>query len=328
MDVADFVQTRRERWAELEALLARAEGAGPTSLSVAEVQRLSRLYRAASSDLLWVRARAAPAEVTEYVNALVGRAYTVTYPGQRFEWRRVLSFVAFEVPALFLREWRMVAAAAVVFFAGSIFGAVGVMADSEGQRYLVPEMHAGTDPAARAEHESDAPVAPADQQAAFAAFLFTHNIEVAFLAFALGLTLGIGTVLLMFTNGIMLGSLAQVYAAKGLSGWFWAWILPHGIPELTAIFIGGGAGLMLARGVVAAAPGMSRRASLRREARSAVQLLLGSLLIFVLAGLIEGTISQIHPPKLSVEFKIGFALLVGAAVYAYLLSAAWRRRPA
>jgi uncharacterized membrane protein SpoIIM required for sporulation len=112
-----------------------------------------------------------------------------------------------------------------------------------------------------------------------------------------------------------------------MTGWFWAWILPHGIPELTAICIAGAAGFIVARGL-AAPRGLPRRVAVRKEAISAVRLLLGTLALFVLAGLIEGSISQIHPPKLSVGFKIGFALMVGSGVYAYLLSGFLRRREA
>jgi uncharacterized membrane protein SpoIIM required for sporulation len=88
--------------------------------------------------------------------------------------------------------------------------------------------------------------------------------------------------------------------------------------------IAGAAGFVMARGLVVPR-GLSRRTSLRREAVTAVQLLLGTLSLFVLAGLIEGTISQIHPPRLSIAFKIGFAVVVGSGVYAYLFSAWWRR---
>jgi uncharacterized membrane protein SpoIIM required for sporulation len=194
--------------------------------------------------------------------------------------------------------------------------------DPQASSYLVPADHVSIDPIERAKKQATQEAAAIDQQVAFSSFLFTHNISVAFMAFALGLTLGVGTVVMLFANGVFLGALAQAYAAKGLSGWFWAWILPHGIPELTAICIGGAAGLMLARGL--ASPGrQSRGESLRREARGAVSLLLGTMALFVLAGMIEGTISQIHPPHLSVAFKISFALTVGSVVYAYLTSAFW-----
>ena len=81
---------------------------------------------------------------------------------------------------------------------------------------------------------------------------------------------------------------------------------------------------MIARGLVAPR-GCRGGMALRKEAVTAVKLLLGTLALFVLAGCIEGTISQIHPPRLSVAFKITFALMVGSGVYAYLLSGFWLR---
>jgi uncharacterized membrane protein SpoIIM required for sporulation len=196
--------------------------------------------------------------------------------------------------------------------------------DPDAAPYLVPEQHLKLDPKERAADEADRK-ASVGQQAEFSSFLFTHNIQVAFLAFALGITAGIGTAIMLFGNGVLLGALAWVYASKGMAGWFWAWILPHAIPEVSAICIAGAAGFVIARGLVAP-KGLSRRQAVRKEAVTAVKLLLGTLALFVLAGFIEGTISQIHPPRLSVAFKITFALVVGAGVYAYLLSGFLRRR--
>ena len=323
MDIVYFVDSRRPRWEELERLLDRAEGVGLRALAVAEAQRLCRLYRAASADLLWVRARSGTAEVSEYLNDLVGRAYALTYPGQRVRFADALRFVARGLPEVLKREWRPFAASALLFVAGFGFGYLGMAFDREAAYYLVPEEHQRIDPSRRAEEEAKGEVATVQAQAAFSSFLFTHNIQVAFLCFALGLTAGVGTALMLFANGLLLGALAQAYAAKGLAGWFWAWILPHGIPEITAICIAGAGGLVLARGLLAPG-GLSRRAALRKEAGPAGRLLLGTLALFVLAGLIEGTISQIHPPRLSVAFKISFALVVGVGVYAYLGSA-WLR---
>jgi len=320
MDMADFVEARRPRWQSLEGLLSKAEGHGLRALALEEAQQLSRLYRGASSDLLWVRARAGSAEVSGYLNDLVGRAYALTYPGRRFRFSEVRHFLWPGFPILLRRHVRALGAAVLLTTAGAAFGYLGMALDPSAAAYLVPEEHQDIDPVRRAEGASAGPVAATDEQAAFASFLFTHNIQVAFLCFALGVTLGVGTAVLLFINGLMLGALAQVYAAKEMAGWFWAWILPHGIPELTAICIAGAAGFVLAQGWVD--PGaLSRRQALRRQAGEAVRILFGTLALFVLAGCIEGTISQIHPPHLSVAFKIGFALVVGAGVYGYLFSA-------
>jgi uncharacterized membrane protein SpoIIM required for sporulation len=115
------------------------------------------------------------------------------------------------------------------------------------------------------------------------------------------------------------------YHQAGLGTFFWAWILPHGIPELTEVAVAGGAGLIVARGLWL--PGRRRRRdALTMEAATAAALVLGGMPILVLAGVIEGTISQIHEPALPYEAKLIFALAVGAGVYYYLLMAGRERR--
>ncbi|MBL9037856.1 MAG: stage II sporulation protein M [Archangium sp.] len=323
MDVATFMSARRPRWESLQRLLERAEQVGLRGLSLDEAKSLARLYRAASSDLLWARAHDSSADVTGFLNDLVGRAYALTTPGRRFRWGDAWRFVTTGFPATVRAEWRACAASVLVFFAGAAFGWVGMAVDPRAAPYLVPEQHLDVDPAERAAQEAKAPGVGVEAQAAFSSFLFTHNISVAFFCFALGLTAGVGTAIMLFSNGLMLGALAWVYASKGLAGWFWAWILPHGVPEITAICIAGAAGFIVARGIVA--PGaLSRRDAVRSESVVAVRLVFGTLVLFVVAGCIEGTISQIHPPALSVEFKLGFAAVVAIAVYAYL-GAAWLR---
>ncbi len=324
MELAEFVDLKRPKWASLERLLDRAERDGLKSLSLDDARALSRLYRSASSDLLWVRARAGSAEVSGFLNDLVGRAYAVTYPGKRVRLSDIGRFLAFGFPDLMAQEWRAYVASFLVFMAGAGFGWLGMMFDPDAAPYLVPEQHLKLDPTKRAQDEAKNDGAGAGEQAAFSSFLFTHNIGVAFFAFALGITAGVGTVIMLFINGVLLGALAWVYASKGMMGWFWAWILPHGIPEITAICIAGAAGFILARGLVAPR-GVARREAVRREAITAVKLLLGTLALFVLAGLIEGTISQIHPPRLPIWFKIGFAVTVGLGVYAYLWSGLFRK---
>ncbi len=323
MELPDFVDLRRPRWSALESLLDKAEGGGLAKLSLEDARQLSKLYRSASSDLLWVRAHGDSADVGGFLNDLVGRAYAITHPGKRMRFSDIGAFLRRGFPDLLNRELKMFLASWLVFAAGGAFGYLGMMADKDAAAYIVIDYHLKTDPTERAKEEAKAEGASVEGQAAFSSMLMTHNIGVAFFCFALGLTVGVGTVLMLFVNGIFLGSLAQVYAAKGLAGWFWAWILPHGIPEITAICLAATAGLVLARGQVAPL-GLTRRQALRRESGTAIRLLMGTLALFVLAGIIEGTISQIHPPRLPVWVKIGFALIVGSGVYAYLLSGSWR----
>src|SRR5690606_23863761 len=117
----------------------------------------------------------------------------------------------------------------------------------------------------------------------FAAFLMSNNIKVGLMALVLGITFGVGTSVLLFANGVPLGALGMQYFLEGEGLFFWAWILPHGIPELTAIVIYGAAGFQLARGLLA--PGdRTRSAALVEGAARGVKIALGTVPLLVLAG--------------------------------------------
>ncbi len=321
MELNEFMARGRPRWERLSALLDAVQRGGLRGLSLEESRELGRLYRAASSDLLWARGRAASAEVVDYLNDLVARGYACTYPGERARLSDLLAFLRKGFPRLVRREWKAVLAAYALFVGGGLFGYAAMLVDPGAAVFLVPQEHQSLDPDQRVTEEARREkTASAQQQSAFASFLFTHNIEVAFFAFALGLTLGAGTAVLLFVNGLFLGALAQSYQAKGHALWFWAWILPHGIPEISAICLSGAAGLILGRAMLA--PGERSRAdALREDGRSAVRVTLGTVPIFIIAGLIEGTLSQIHEPHLPSAVKLAFALGVGALLALYLTRA-------
>jgi uncharacterized membrane protein SpoIIM required for sporulation len=267
--------------------------AGLKSLSLEEAREFAASTRRLLGPALGARALGLGGAV-ESLNDLVALGYAQTYPGKRPRLRDAVEFYRRGFPQLVRAEWKAVVAAYVLFLSGMLFGYAAMQLDPSSAVYLVPEQHQSLDPDKRvAEEAKNEKGMSADHQTAFSSFLFTHNIQVAFLAFALGLTLGIGTVILLFVNGVFLGALAVAYEAKGHAVWFWAWILPHGVPEISAICLAGAAGLLLGRALVA--PGSRSRAdALRVEGRLAVRLVLGTLPIFVAAGIIEGTLSQIH----------------------------------
>jgi uncharacterized membrane protein SpoIIM required for sporulation len=320
VDLNEFMERGDQRWTRLSRLLDQIEQSGLKSLGLDEAREFGRLYRAASSDLLWARSHAASAEMVEYLNDLVARGYAQTYPGERPRLQDLLAFLWAGFPRLVRAEWKAVFASFALFLGGGLFGYVAMHLDERAAVFLVPGEHQSIDPDERIRHEASDSTAGVQEQSAFSSFLFTHNIQVAFLAFALGLTLGIGTAVLLFSNGLMVGALAVVYEAKGHALWFWAWILPHGIPEISAICLAGAAGLMIGRAM--AAPGLRPRAdAMREDGRMAVRMVLGTVPVFVVAGIIEGTISQIHEPHLPSAVKLAFAAAVGGLLLAWLLKA-------
>jgi uncharacterized membrane protein SpoIIM required for sporulation len=327
-DVHRFVEERTPLWTRLEHLLRRIEQEGLRSLQLTGARELSKLYRAVSSDLIRARTEQVNANVVDYLNDIVARAYAIIHSTPASTERRTLEFFLHGFPRLFRAEWRAIALSGALLAAGAAVGAVFVAADPQSLGALIPEMHQQHTPGERVgREEQDGGGASADQAAAFSGWLFTHNIQVSFVVFALGLTFGVGTAALLFYNGVPLGALAMQYHGEGLGTFFWAWILPHGIPELTEIAIAGGAGLILARGLWL--PGRrTRREALIAEARTAAALVLGGMPILVLAGVIEGTISQMHQPVLPYWAKLAFAAVVGAGVYYYLLAAGRGREDA
>jgi len=217
------------------------------------------------------------------------------------------------------QEGRAIALAAACFLAGAAFGAIGMAVDPDAWIYLVPEEYQGHDPQARIERDSDL-VLPADQEAAFSAKLFTHNIQVTILVFAVGIFGGLLTAALLFFNGIALGSIWWIYFSSGKQLFFWAWILPHGSLELSSIFIAGGAGFVLGRALLA--PGrLTRRSAIKKAGADAVKLVLGTAPVLVMAGIIEGSISQWHGEVVSPELKLAVAFVAFFLLWTYLLMA-------
>jgi uncharacterized membrane protein SpoIIM required for sporulation len=143
--------------------------------------------------------------------------------------------------------------------------------------------------------------------------ILTNNLSVAFAAFAMGVTAGLGTAWMMVLNGLLIGVVGTACFRAGLSLSLWSFVAPHGSLELPAIFIAGGAGLILGRGLLD--PGtLPRREALAQSGSRAIRLLLGVIPMLIIAGAIEGFISPVALPP-APKFVIGAALLVLLALY-------------
>ena len=153
--------------------------------------------------------------------------------------------------------------------------------------------------------------------------IIANNVQVTFLAFAGGILAGLGTVWVMIFNGVHLGSVAAAFANVGQSLHLWTFVLAHGVIELTAIGIAGGAGLLLGSGMVL--PGRrTRREALVLRGREAVSLIGGTAAMLLVAGTIEGFIS---PSTLPREIKFGVAILTGLLMIAYFVLAGRQAEP-
>lgn len=293
------VEFRRERegaWRDLARLVETAERRGLGALSAAELARLPGLYRLATSSLSVARSISLDRNVVEHLDALCVRAYGCLYASRRGFFAALTDLLTVRIPAVVRARAGLVLGALLLIGLGVAVGWALVDADPERFYAFVPAGLAGDrGPHATTQALRDVVyhrVEAADELAAFAVFLFTHNTTVGVLSFAVGVLAGFPTALLLFYNGLLVGALSSVYASRGLGLDLWAWLLPHGVPELTAIACCGAAGFLLARGLLF--PGTRPRVeSLAASGREAAVLVLGAAVLLMVAGFVEGVLRQV-----------------------------------
>jgi uncharacterized membrane protein SpoIIM required for sporulation len=302
-----WVDKRKPYWNRLEALLARA-GRGVSGFTHDELRDFALLYRQTAADLAAAREHRADAQLAAYLNGLLGRAHNVIYAAAPRRPRSILAFYTRTFPQIFRATWRYTAAAAGIFLLGSLLGVAACLADPGFERFLLGGEMMDTIHRREMWTHSIIAVKPLASSA-----ILTNNLSVSFAAFALGITAGVGTTWIMFFNGVLISVVAAACYRVGMATALWSFVAPHGSLELPAIFIAGGAGLLLGRGLIA--PGtLPRREALRLHAAGAVRLVMGIVPLLVIAGVIEGFISPIAISP-AVKFVIGGSLLVLLALY-------------
>jgi uncharacterized membrane protein SpoIIM required for sporulation len=258
------------------------------------------------------------------LNQLVGRAYRIVYRGRpraRVDARVLLRFFLRDVPATFRREERVVRIAALALLAGALLGMAAVIADPAAGELLVPRQMFTASPRQRAEHieSGEERIDTLSKATEFGSFLYTHNIQVSFLTFAMGALTLVGGWLLLFYNGALLGAVAASYLVDGAGTFFVAWVGPHGALELPSIVFAGAAGLRFGRAFLL--PGDRGRAAALREAfPPAFRMLATTAVLLVFAGLIEGSFSQMSSKSIPYLIKIAVAVALFSAMCAWLFA--------
>ena len=203
---------------------------------------------------------------------------------------------------------------------GAFFGGAAVAFDPDAKAAIAPFPHLLQNPAERVkEEESKTNPMLATSKSRFSAALITNNTKVSILALALGVTWGIGTLILLFYNGVVLGAVIFDYVRAGQSVFLMGWLLPHGVIEIPAILIAGQAGLLLGQALIGWNSTENLAHRLRSVTGSLVTLISGAALLLIWAGLVEAFFSQYHEPILPYPFKIVFGLFELAALLTFLM---------
>lgn len=304
-----WIEKRKPHWAKLEALLNQSKTGGLKSLSRSDLQELSLLYRQTAADLAAIREDRASFHFARYLNQLLVRAHNTIYSGHRASAMGVVNFFWKTYPAVFRRSLRHTALATAIFAIAGLVGAVLTYQNPDFKvKLLGPQMVETIDRHQMWTH-SIVGIKPLASSA-----IMTNNMSVGFTTFALGITAGLGTIYMMAFNGLLIGVIGVACYLSGMSLELWSFVAPHGVLELPAIFIAGGAGLRIAQGLLF--PGMlPRRDSLARAGSEAVQLLLGTVPILIIAGIIEAFVS---PTGLAIPLKFSMAAALFVLLNLYL----------
>ncbi|WP_067884887.1 stage II sporulation protein M [Nocardia vaccinii] len=307
MDVDAYAYTNRPAWDRLDQLTRQRR------LSGAEADELMALYRRTSQQLSRLQSHSPDPELIGGLSALLTRARGRVL-GTRVEaWRAVGRFFTHTFPAALYRVWPWWLGVAAVFLAITAGLSVWVSGSGSARKILgvSGDTRDLTGPGGRFEtYYSEHP------HEAFAAQVWTHNAWVSAVALFTGLLI-LPAVYALFMNALNLGISAGLMAGAGRLDAFFGFILPHGMLELTAVFVAGGTGLKL--GWTLIDPGRFARAqALARQGRASATVALGLVGVLAVAGTIEGFIT---PSGWPAPARIGIGVVAELAFLTYVFGA-------
>lgn len=305
-----FVAQRRERWERLATLLERATTARSLPLSIDELDELLRLYRLTTTDLALARREFPGDRITLLVNQLVARTYGYVYRDVPSPISQLRRFYRHDLPIAYRSAWPFLVTAAALLFIPWIVAMLAIIIAPETAALMLP-------PGLLSEIKSGHTWLSinADERPAMSSFIMTNNMEVSILALGGGMFAGLGTIYVLFENGLALGVTTGALIAYHRQGDLLAWIGPHSFLELSVVVASGASGLMLGHAIIW--PGLRPRGeALADAAGRSVRLLLGLFPFLILAGLLEGFVS---PSRLAWTYKMAIGVATGSGLYGYLL---------
>ena len=298
----------------LSALLLKVETKGFTVLTTEELINFGRSYRRVVSKLSKARSAGLTDSNIEFLNKLAGRAYAYLYTKPAEKKISFRTFITKTFPVSFRKEFNFILLSTMIFLFSALFCYFYSFHNAE-----MPDLLLGpgwTDDANRLaeRHAGFKNWLPEENRPIASSQIMTNNIKVSFLAFSAGIFFGLGTLYVLCYNGMMLGTIGSVVQQYGTALNFWGFVLPHGVIELLAIFISGGAGLKIGYALID--PGKYRRNdSLKKAAKECLPLIGGIVCMLVVAGIIEAFVS--HMTEIPSEWKIFIAIVEAVFLFFY-----------
>lgn len=282
MNEQRFIQQNKGRWEQFEKFLITQGDSDP--------DHLSELYIQLMDDLSYARTHYRDSRLVRYLNQLALRAHKHIYGSRRERGRRFADLFTEEIPVAFLRYRKFLLYALLIFSGAIAVGWISNVLEPDFVRVVLGDSYVNQ---TMENIEKGDPMAVYKSAGAGEMFTFIaiNNIRVSFLMYVLGAFAGIPTVLILLTNGIMVGSFLQFFFAHGLGWTAMTTIFLHGAVELSAIVLAGGCGLLLGSSMLF--PGTyTRSQAMMQGARMSLKMILGVAPFIIVAALIEGFVTR------------------------------------
>jgi uncharacterized membrane protein SpoIIM required for sporulation/uncharacterized RDD family membrane protein YckC len=313
-----IVTSNSPRWIAFAARLAEAQRRGLRALGETGVRDFVSEYRALAADLarLQTATRGESSNEVFYLGRLVAGAHNLLYRDRRGGIRATLRFIAIDVPSEVRHSFAPIALAAACLFGPAAIAYTAVVRDPSVAPTFIPtgmldRAEAGVERAKRGDGYIEDPQV---FRPVMASSIIANNVQVTIAAFAFGVTAGVGTLMLLLFNGVSLGGVFGLYASKGILSLLVAFVAPHGVLELGAICIAGGAGFLIAAALLL--PGRrTRRRALAENSARAMRLIAASTVMLIVAGSLEGMVSPIPWWPLSLKLIVSAMTLVLLVAY-------------
>jgi len=323
IDMERFLTGERPYWVELERTLDKLEKDPLSRMDLEQVKRFHYLYQRTSADLAKIVTFASQPEIRRYLETLVGRAYGEVHETRARPHRFAPVRWFFQTfPQTFRRYIRQFLLSAAVTLVGFLFGGLAITVDPDAREIILPPYkHLMENPAERVAHEEEEQHKFDPQRGTKivgTSFYFTHNTRISVILFAMGMTWGVGTLLVLFYNGVLLGAVGLDYVVAGQTRFVTGWLLPHGSIEIPAILIAGQASFVLASALIGWGSREPLRSRFRAVRNDLVTLMCGVAVLLTWAGFVESFLSQYHEPVIPYLAKIAFGLVELALLVVFL----------
>lgn len=305
-----FLRQNKDKWLEYEAKLFGEQG------ETIDPDRLAELYVQLTDDLAYARTFYPRSQTVKYLNGLAARTHLAIYKNKKEKKNRLITFWTEELPLINRAAHKHMWYSFLVFTFSFLIGAVSTVKQEDFVRVILGDSYVNMT-IENIDRGDPMGVYKAENKLYMFLRIAKNNVQVSFIAFVMGVFCSVGTVWVLFQNGVMLGAFLMFFQQRSLSLEAWPVIYIHGTLELSAIVIAGSAGFMLGNSILF--PGTyTRFQSMQKGARKGIKMIVGLIPVFIIAAFLEGYVTRLTEMPMALKLLI-ILLSLGFVIGYYIV---------